>query len=124
MKRLTLLSLFAAAFAVFCSLPSRAEDTTIRFLDGSVAKPGDTWIADIKQKDGSVLAYRKNDDDIAKLVAALRSIPKVKKEMLTTAFWAARECAKTAGNQCSSGSCPSGKSCKQTGTTFTYCSCQ
>jgi len=124
MKRLTSLSLLVALLAAIFSLPCRAEEATIRFLDGSVAKAGDTWLADIKQKDGSIIAYRKNDDDITKLVAALRLIPKVKKELLTHAFWAARECAKTAGNQCSSGSCSPGKSCKQTGTTFTYCSCQ
>ena len=124
MKHLTTLSSCAVLFAVACSPPCMGEDATIRFPDGSVAKSGDTWVADITQKDGSILAYRKTEDDIAKLVTALKALPKVKKEMLTSAFWAARECAKTAGNQCSSGSCGAGKSCKQTGTTFTYCSCQ
>ena len=85
MKRLTSLSLLVALLAAIFSLPCRAEEATIRFLDGSVAKAGDTWLADIKQKDGSIIAYRKNDDDITKLVAALRLIPKVKKELLTHA---------------------------------------
>jgi len=103
-----------------------AKTTPLVYTDGSPALRDEVCLAEQKQKDGTVVIYRKTDADIEKLLADIKSDPVAskKKELATREFWtAASACDRTAGNKCSTGTCSKG-SCKQvTSGRFTYCRC-
>jgi hypothetical protein len=92
-------------------------------LEGRPIAPGSPYVAQQRQANGDIIAYRRTQQDIEVLVGRLREAGVVETRFLDAAAWMNGSCSMSNG-QCG-GDCPSGQFCKKVFTTggFETCVC-